>query len=78
MIQETIQAFFILRNLVHRYEDYLLFEYYIHNVFITPLVDMKNIIEILPFFITKEEIQNVVAKWPESPQPMMDKELDIL
>jgi len=57
MIQTTGELFRIPHNLVYMYDYYILFESIFHNVFIIT----HEIVEVLLFLITKEEIHNVVT-----------------
>jgi hypothetical protein len=61
-----------------RYDGYLLFECIFHNVFLYPFDDQGDEMELLPFFITEEDIQQGVVECTAHLQPLLVEDTDTL
>jgi hypothetical protein len=55
-----------------------MFDCTFHDVLIFPLADPKAKTRMLPFCITKLDIQQVVTKWPEKLRSTPDDDLEQL
>jgi hypothetical protein len=60
------------------HDVYLLFECTLYNMFIYPFEDQGMKMELPPFFIMKEHIQQGMFKWPTHLQPLPTKEIATL
>ena len=56
MLITTTEEYRVPRNLVERYNDFIYFEVDTHNVFITLHSNLSHPSNILPFYITNEDI----------------------
>jgi hypothetical protein len=74
LIQETKVMLHIPKSLLKRCEDYLVFECDFHKIFIYPHKNKKKSTTMIPFIISKEDIQLGIVEWNEEYQPPFEYE----